>query len=742
MFLLTRRVFGTCMICLLCAGVLFFTFSPAATAATKVPSVSVPDDFPVYPVIKPNVDFWIDIFTKYSRGEGVVHDVRDLSIIYGVVKLNPENSRKAAKQNRKVKKKAIKYYKAVLTKLAAGKAPATAKEKKVAALFGANPSPSVFKRASHNLRIQTGLKRHFMEGVIRSGALVPEFKKIFKSYGLPEDLVYLPCVESSFNVAAYSKFGAAGIWQFTRSTGRLYMKIGYVVDERRDPFIATHSAAKLLKRNYGELKDWSMALTAYNHGLNGMKRAKKKHKAYPKIYTSYRSRSFKFASRNFYAEFLAAREVAKNYTRYFGDIRLDRPVTYTRFKVDGYVPAEQLAQNLGLSLAKLQKLNPALRKPVFDRRKYIPKGYELRLPKGFTHERVTRAMAGILHTKQKPSKFHRVTKGDTAGAIARTHKVSLHDLIMANGLSRRATIYVGQTLRIPAPGEKAPPKNAQAKSKTPKAPAKETTQAVASAAPETQPVPPIKTAKTKKSVPPKPMKVKPVAEKPAGKTLAPKAAVASVTPAPAPAKETPPVSTIPDTPVEAFPAFPSETPAEAPAKQPEAMADASLQVVTSDLKVRKLAEKKAYTLGEIHVVPGETLGHYADWLGIPTQKIRSLNRLTYGKPISIGQAIKLPLPKSGWDRFEEKRFEYHQEIIEDFFDSYFVAGTDTYEVKSGDTLWMLCANELEIPLWLLQKFNPTINLNALHPRQKLVYPLVNPNGVYPLDHVENLDFRI
>ncbi|HCY87254.1 MAG TPA: lytic transglycosylase [Desulfobacteraceae bacterium] len=712
MLFLTRRVFGTCMICLFSAGLLFITFGPAATAATRAPSVSAPDDFPVYPVIKPNVDFWIDIFTKYSRGEGVVHDARDLSRIYGTVKLNPENTRKAAKQNRKVKKKAIKNYKAVLTKLAAGKAPATAKEKKVAALFGANTTPSVFKRASRNLRIQTGLKQHFMEGVIRSGALVPEFKKIFKSYGLPEDLVYLPCVESSFNVAAYSKFGAAGVWQFTRSTGRLYMEIGYVVDERRDPFIATHSAAKLLKRNYGELKDWSLALTAYNHGLNGMRRAKKQHKAYPKIYTSYRSRSFKFASRNFYSEFLAARQVAKNYTRYFGDIRLDRPVSYTRFKVAGYVPASQLAQNLGLSLAELHKLNPALRKPVFDGRKYIPKGYELRLPKGFTHERITLATAGLYYDKQKPSKFHRVSKGDTAGAIARTHRVSLNDLIMANGLSRRATIYVGQTLRIPVAGEAIPKKTKQAisqehKSPTPKKTEEAAAVMVASATPETQPLPPVKKAKTKKTARQKETQKKPVPEKAAPQATKPEIAVA-----------------------------PAAT------KPPEVPADVNLQVVTSDLKVRKLGEKKSYILGEIHVVPGETLGHYADWLGIPTQNIRTLNRLAYGKPISIGQAIKLPLPGAGSTGFEEKRFEYHQEILEDFFDSYDVVGTDTYEVKSGDTLWTLCANELEIPLWLLQKFNPTINFNALHPRQQLVYPLVNPNGVFPLDHDGNLDFRI
>ena len=159
-----------------------------------------------------------------------------------------------------------------------------------------------------------------MDGLARSGAVIDKFKQTFLSHGLPVDLVYLPCVESSFNFKAYSKFGAAGIWQFTHSTGRRYMEINYVVDERRDPFISADAAARLLKKNYAELKEWPLAITAYNHGLAGMRRAKNAKGSYEEIVKSYKSRSFKFASRNFYSEFLAARIVAKNPEKYFGKI--------------------------------------------------------------------------------------------------------------------------------------------------------------------------------------------------------------------------------------------------------------------------------------------------------------------------------------------------------------------------------------------------------------------------------------
>ena len=98
--------------------------------------------------------------------------------------------------------------------------------------------------------------------------------QIFSKAKLPLELTVLPHVESSFQVNAYSSAGAAGIWQFTRGTGRLFMNIGYDVDERRDPILSTIAAAKLLKLNFKALQSWPLAITAYNHGTQGMKNAK------------------------------------------------------------------------------------------------------------------------------------------------------------------------------------------------------------------------------------------------------------------------------------------------------------------------------------------------------------------------------------------------------------------------------------------------------------------------------------
>ena len=415
------------------------------------------DTFPVPAVIQPNVSFWAKIYTEYPSNQGVLHDSRNLNIIYGVIELVDPDRYRGRKTNRKRIKKAKEKYKAILAKLMRGQAPGGPVEQQVAELFGPDTKPAEFRAAMRNIRCQTGQKDRFRAGVIRSGAYLDEIKRIFRSQGLPEDLAYLPHVESSFNPNAYSKFGASGMWQFTRSTGKHYMKVGYTIDERRDPIISSYAAAKLLRHNYRKLHNWPLAMTAYNHGLSGMLRAQRKKGSYERIFTEYRSRIFKFASRNFYSEFLAAREAAKNYRQYFGDLKLDTPVKSREVVLKGYVSLPQMARHLNLKIAELRQLNPALRPPVFRGQKYVPKGYRLRLP--YRNDKDWEILLAKFEDKfykhyQKKSRIYTVQRGDTAGEIARIHGVKLADLIAANNLNSRSTIYVNQNLRIPLPDEK------------------------------------------------------------------------------------------------------------------------------------------------------------------------------------------------------------------------------------------------------------------------------------------------
>ncbi len=400
-----------------------------------------------------------------------------------------------------------------------------------------------------------------------------------------------------------------------------------------------------------------------------MIRAKKSKGSYEKIFTSYRSRSFKFASKNFYSEFLAARHVAKNHEKYFGPLTFDKPRTVHILKTKGFLSVNDIKARLKLGESDIRDLNPALRKPVFNDQKYIPKGFMLKLPDSIGKKEAIEKLSAAWQARQKPSRFHRVQKGDTAGAVARTHSVSLNDLILANGLNRRATIYVGQNLRIPVKGQTV--------------------------------------AVKRKSVPPKVVQVKKATQLPKPKTPA----VKKKEPA-APLKAAPP-----------------QTIAETPAIEQDPKSPINPTIDTSNLKVVMKDMKAGKSIGIITVQAEETLGHFADWLGVKTHTIRRLNKFKYGIPIAIDQIVKLPIQTNDVQGFEEKRFEYHMEMEEDFFESFTIQETRLYEVKKGDNIWNLCLNELEVPFWLLKKYNPETKFGALVPRQRIQYPLIEKREI-------------
>ncbi|MEJ2038441.1 MAG: transglycosylase SLT domain-containing protein, partial [Desulfosarcinaceae bacterium] len=535
------------------------------------------DIFPQFQCIQPNVNFWTDVYTTYSTSEGIVHDSRNLGVIYEVISLRPYDKPGSRKINRMRMKRARAKYAKILHRLARNPRAADPEAKRVAALFGDQASAGRFSRAAKEVRCQVGQKDRFMAGLIRSGAYIDQIREIFRSHGLPEDLAYLPHVESSFNLKAYSKYGAAGIWQFTRSTGKRYMEVGYVLDERRDPISATHAAARLLKDNYNKLGSWPLAITAYNHGAAGMARARSIHGSYPALFKDYRSRTFKFASRNFYSEFLAARRVASDYHAYFGDIALDNPKPFHVLNIEGYVALDDLCRHLPVARQTIRNLNPALRQPVFSGQKHIPPGYSLRLPLsgGEASAAMYAAIPESLYKDaQKPSLFYTVQRGDTAGKIARRHGVRLSDLVLANNLNRRATIYPRQTLRIPQPGE--PPAR----------------QPVQPAAPDET----IALAQNDVDVSVEQdveQETPPAAE--LEDTVYPQPVLASIFPLP--------------------PQLDDHTQAFLPV-EPSAPVQTNLEIVAADVHMEKVFQENGREVGLISVEVEETLGHYAEWANV------------------------------------------------------------------------------------------------------------------------------
>ncbi|MGD9330263.1 MAG: transglycosylase SLT domain-containing protein [Desulfobacterales bacterium] len=435
---LTR--FGTFLITSL---LLCFLFTSACKANT----------FPNAPRIQPTVDFWLSIYSRYDLTQGVLHDSRRPEIVYTIIDLKHPHAPDAHRINDRRMRRARKTYRGILDRLIQHPDHRDPEVDRVAHLFGSSATPAELQRAKRRIRCQVGQRDRFREGLIRSAPYINTIRGIFLKAGLPEDLAYLPHVESSFNTNAYSKSGATGIWQFTKRTGRHFLHIDHVLDERLDPIRASEAAALLLKANYKRLKSWPLAITAYNHGISGVLRAKRRHRTYEGMFENYRSRRFRFASRNFYPEFLAAREVAANAHKYFDNLPLPGNYPYTVVTAEGFVPISAVAKHFKLPTALLRQLNPALRPSIFTGLQDIPRGYALRLPAHEWQNRLaynTRIPASLLAPQQKACPIYRVRKGDTIAAIAYRHNLRVADLVAANQLANRGNrIYVNQKLRLP-----------------------------------------------------------------------------------------------------------------------------------------------------------------------------------------------------------------------------------------------------------------------------------------------------
>lgn len=425
--------------------VLLFVFLPIQSAHGQEKKEVL---FPIYPIIESNVRFWEEIYSTYTSRQGVLHDKDDLTLVYSVVDLVDWNTPGAGRINKNLIKLARHRLKNILTKLGHGHKPKTEEERKIAALFAKTKHP-LYLKAKDNIRLQIGQKDRFLEGVIRSGRYMDDIRTIFRAHKMPVELAYLPHVESSFNQEAHSKAGAVGLWQFTRGTGKYYMTIDDVLDERYDPLLASHAAAKLLKENHSQLGSWPLALTAYNYGRAGMVRALKEQKSYENIFTNHKTKLFQFASRNFYSEFVAALRVARKLEKNQSIIR-DRPAANIRLRMEGYANAEKIRRYFQVAKEDFNRLNPALRKPVLNGSKHIPKGYLLNLPAtDLTRQRIAKMGSQFYHPHQLRDHYYVVKRGDTIGTIAHRYGIPTKRLIQANKLDRRATIRVGQKIRLP-----------------------------------------------------------------------------------------------------------------------------------------------------------------------------------------------------------------------------------------------------------------------------------------------------
>ena len=193
--------------------------------------------------IETRVKFWKKVFTDASTRYGYFHDEKDLSIIYEKFRVDKTRGRALERKLKPTRQR----YRDILRKLATGKRENLSRESlRVLNLFPKDVTNQSLLLSSERIRFQLGQSNRFRKGIERMGRWETFIREILRNHGVPEALVALPLVESSFNPNARSHAGASGLWQFTRSTGRRFLRINHYIDERRDPEKATKAAMAYL----------------------------------------------------------------------------------------------------------------------------------------------------------------------------------------------------------------------------------------------------------------------------------------------------------------------------------------------------------------------------------------------------------------------------------------------------------------------------------------------------------------
>ncbi len=282
----------------------------------------------------------------------------------------------------------------------------TPEERRIYDLFLDDPDPDKFVSAQEEGRIrsQTGIQDKFTAGLEASGQYLEEIEDIFTSHGVPAEITRLVFVESMFNMKARSKVGASGIWQFMPTTGRLYLGVDSISDERNDPIMASHAAARLLRDNYEALGSWPLAINAYNSGRATLQRAVNVLGTddIATIILNYSGGVYGFASRNFYPCFLAALELANHHPKYFGKLKIQPRLQYEYYYPRSAQFFGQLVAAAGAGWDEIVHLNPHFSDAVLSDARKIPAGYHLRVPRG-SQERFAQAEATILNGGVSPT---------------------------------------------------------------------------------------------------------------------------------------------------------------------------------------------------------------------------------------------------------------------------------------------------------------------------------------------------
>lgn len=711
----------------------------AEPPAVEIHPLDCGDTFPCPPEIQRRVDFWVKVFRTWRTDQLIFHDRAYPARVYSVISSKYSCSESHSARPVRAERERIEKLLRTLAKKLTWKKPGWTEEELAYLELFPEKDPDEIIRASNRVRCQQGNRDRFEEALKRYGRYKNYILETLRKHNLSEDLLYLPFVESAYNPKAYSRAGAAGLWQIMPATARkLGLQLDATMDERFDPRRATWAAAKYLRGSTDRLTEVARELdgsiqpaqvnpfvvTSYNYGVTGMARAiRSVGTDYIEVLNKYRSRSFRTAVRNFYSSFLAARYVARNTDKYFGRIQTEGEQAVTQVALEHPTSVDRIVDVFGVHRDTIERLNPALTRYVWKGWRLIPSGYTLNLPfrSGGWQAQVSHLESLPPEQPQLSGRQYVVQRGDTACQIARAFAVKCRDLIQLNALGRRALIRVGQKLDIPG---KAKPT---------------TSQRVASAEDGYYTVRRGDTAcEIARS-----FKIN-CRELIRSNGLGTRAIIhiGQKLRIPGLDKSSTKVAAAQDAGREE-----SEQAEKVPESEPQQSASEEKEPKTGNEPIPGLMEEIDVAVRVEHgssgtryttkVLPEETLGHYADWLGLGgTTRLREMNGIAHGENLRSGSRVVLPISDDA-ERlaFEASRFEFHQTLVDELNQHYSVTGIEDYVVKLGDTMWKI-ARRHNVPYWFLRRANANVGnpvigqhvrVPVLQARKESSQPMVENN---------------
>jgi membrane-bound lytic murein transglycosylase D len=357
-------------------------------------------------------------------------------------------------------------------------------------------------------------------------------------------------------------------------------------------------------------------------------------------------------------------EVDQNVDAYFPGLVPDRPVDYASMTLPDYMTAKSVAAALGVNERELARHNPALQPAVWQGSKYLPRNLEIRMPANMLNANMLEMIALV-----PPADRHSSQLPDM-----------FHTIVRGDTLSALAAEYDTTVSTLVALNNLGSGNRIRAGQQL--------------RLPAAGPAPAALAANTVEEQP----------QIPAPEPLPPAAAMETA----------PAIEAIEDLDEIDEGALSDDT--AVPAEEP--------------VQAALLSDPSDYSVDEnrsIEVQPLETLGHYADWLGIRTQRLRDINGFAFRTPVDVGQRIKLEFAGVDAETFENLRMSWHRQQQDAFFRDHRINGTTEHVVGPGESVWILSLRQYHVPVWLFRQYNPELDLHNVRPGTTLRFPVLEVN---------------